>query len=137
MKLTVYYDDQFWVGVVEEQLDNELKAARYIFGPEPHDSEILWFVNHKMTELLANTRSLKCSEKPGAGKRINPKRLARQVAKEIQHKGITTASQEAIQADLESRKKEKQTLSKWQREEISRRKREIAVRKAKEKHKGR
>jgi hypothetical protein len=40
MKLTIYHDGQYWVGVVEEQDQGKLKAARYIFGTEPKDEEI-------------------------------------------------------------------------------------------------
>ncbi len=39
MKLTVYHDGQFWVGVVEEVVNGKLKAGRYLFGSEPKDQE--------------------------------------------------------------------------------------------------
>jgi hypothetical protein len=55
MKLSVFHDGRFWVGVVEEQDDTGLKAARQIFGSEPKDTEILEFVNHRMMALLERT----------------------------------------------------------------------------------
>lgn len=32
MKLTVYYDGQFWVGVIEVVNDGKLRAIRHLFG---------------------------------------------------------------------------------------------------------
>lgn len=135
MKLTIYFDDQFWVGVVEEASDSGLKAVKHIFGPEPHDSEVLWFINHTMVNLFLTSNPLACDAlpKPMAS---NPKRLARQVAKEMRLKGISTFSQEAIKEDLKSRKIERQLQAKTQHEELNRKKRQIAVLKAKAKHRG-
>lgn len=135
MKLTVYYDNKFWVGVVEEIIDCKLTAARHVFGPEPHDSDVLWFVNHIMMDLLASSKPLTCVARPKI-KLANPKRLARQVAKEIQSKGISTYSQEAIKENLKSRKVESHIKSKFQRDELAEKKREIATLKAKAKHRG-
>lgn len=41
MILTVYYDGQFWVGVIEIQENGRLKAYHYVFGTEPSDTELL------------------------------------------------------------------------------------------------
>jgi hypothetical protein len=135
MKLTVYYDDQFWVGVVEEIVDSKLKVARHVFGSEPHDIDVLWFVNNVMLNLLSSSKPLACDARPKI-KSSNPKRLARQVAKEMQSKGISTYSQEAIKENLKSRKVERHIQSKLQREELAEKKREIATLKAKAKHRG-
>lgn len=135
MKLTIYFADQFWAGVIEEVNDSQLKAVKHIFGPEPHDSEVLWFVNHAMLDLFLAAKPLTCSalSKPKAA---NPKRLARQVAKEMSRKGISTFSQEAIKENLKTRKLEKTVLSKSRREELEKKKRQLAILKAKAKHRG-
>jgi hypothetical protein len=44
MQLTVFFDGQFWVGVIEQHDDAGLKVARYLFGPEPTDTEVFAFV---------------------------------------------------------------------------------------------
>ena len=136
MKLTIYHDGQYWVGVVEVVGDGKLKAGRFLFGAEPNDSEILDFVNHfilKITDGLCQGVT--------AGKhhraKVNPKRLARQVSREVQYNGISTRAQEAIKLEYEIRKKEKHVLSRQHREAEKERKREIARRKAKDKHRGR
>lgn len=36
----VYFDDPFWIGVVERITDDRLSAARIIFGQEPRDYEV-------------------------------------------------------------------------------------------------
>lgn len=135
MKLTVYFDDQFWVGFLEEVVDSKLKAVRYIFGSEPHDSDVLWFVNQLMMNLLATSKPLTCEARPKA-QSVNPKRLVRQVAKEMQSKGVSTFSQEAIKENLKSHKMERQIQSKLQRDEFAKKKRQIATLKAKAKHRG-
>lgn len=136
MKLTIYFDGQFWVGVAEKEEGTCVKAARHVFGGEPHDADLFRFVNHEMLYLLEKAKPESSSFRPSEHS-ANPKRLARQAAKEMQAKGISTASQEAIKADLEARKREQKTESKQRREETAERKRQIATLKAKAKHKGR
>jgi hypothetical protein len=136
MKLTVYYDGQFWVGVVEEVHEEKLKAGRYVFGSEPNDTEILEFIQKQILD-LTNRLSKEVNVKTPTERRVNPKRLARQVANEMKRKGISSHAQEALKLEYEKRKKEKQTFSRQQREEMKERKREIKLQKAKKKHRGR
>ncbi|MCW5848855.1 MAG: DUF2992 family protein [Anaerolineae bacterium] len=37
--LTVYFEDPWWVAVVEMEADGELRVARQVFGSEPSNSE--------------------------------------------------------------------------------------------------
>lgn len=53
MKLTIYYDGQFWVGVVEVVDNGKLRAFRHLFGKEPRDSEVLEFVHNQLLNMLA------------------------------------------------------------------------------------
>lgn len=39
MKLTIYYNGQFWVGVIEVVKNGKLKASQHLFGKETKDSE--------------------------------------------------------------------------------------------------
>lgn len=52
MKLTIYYDGQFWVGVVEVVDNGKLRAFRHLFGKEPRDSEVLEFVHNQLLNML-------------------------------------------------------------------------------------
>lgn len=43
-KLTVFFDEPFWVGVFERIEDGKLSVCRVTFGAEPKDYEIYEFV---------------------------------------------------------------------------------------------
>ncbi|MFD1177631.1 YjdF family protein [Paenibacillus puldeungensis] len=135
MKLTVYHDGQFWVGVIEDQDKGKLKAARYVFGKEPQDEEILQFIGKEMGNLLSGL-SQEIAVKFSETKRVSPKRLARQAAQEVKQKGASTYAQEALKLEYEQCKLERQTYSKQQREAAKERLRELKVQKAKAKHRG-
>jgi cell division septum initiation protein DivIVA len=136
MKLTVFFDGQFWVGVVEEFVQDKVKAGKFLFGAEPKDQEILEFVQNELDRLTDRLSQSVETGRPIQERRINPKRLARQAVREVGQKGISSYAQEALKLEYEKRKKEKQVYSRQQREEMKDRKREIKVQKAKAKHRG-
>lgn len=136
MKLTVYHDGQFWVGVVEDVSGERLKACRFLFGAEPHDAEVLDFVRMRMNDLLERTTQT-VDRGTAETKRINPKRLARLAAAEMQQRGVSSYADEALKQELAHRHKTAVQLSRLEREAGKKRKRDIAVQKAKAKHRGR
>jgi len=136
VKLTVFYDGQFWVGVVEEIVNGKLKAGRHLFGSEPKDQEVFAFVNTKLLDFMKGL-SEQLSVENRQPRKMNPKRLARQAAREMRANGVSTFAQAALRLEYEKRKKEKQTLCRARREERKEYKREIKRKKAKEKHRGR
>ncbi|WP_027409938.1 YjdF family protein [Anoxybacteroides tepidamans] len=136
MKLTVFYDGQFWIGVVEQREKEELRAVRYVFGSEPKLEEVLTFVNGPMLSLLEKSRATTLV--PHAEQKTkNPKRLQREAAKEMKQRPLSTYAQTAIQLELEHRKKERKVLRKEQREALMQRKWELKRLKAKARHRGR
>jgi hypothetical protein len=68
VKLTIYYDDQFWVGVFEEVCDAKSRACRYVFGPEQENIEILELVNRKMLSLIAKSSQFVSTEESMASR---------------------------------------------------------------------
>lgn len=135
MKLTVYYDGQFWVGVAEETSDGRIKAIKHIFGAEPQDEEVLIFVNQYLLKLFKKAVSgVPISD--FSNRRINPKRLAREVAREVKSVGISTYAQQAIQMEYGERKKIRQIASKEEKELAKERKWQLKQKKAKAKHRG-
>ncbi|WP_152391686.1 YjdF family protein [Paenibacillus guangzhouensis] len=136
MKLTVFYDGQYWVGVVEESTEGKLRAGRLIFGAEPKDQEIIQFIYTKLLHFMDGL-SEEVELRNQFTRKMNPKRLARMAAREVNANGVSTFAQAAIQLEYEKRKKEKQTLTRERREEMKVYKRDIKVQKAKEKHRGR
>ncbi|KOO44211.1 YjdF family protein [Priestia koreensis] len=135
MMLTIYFEKTFWVGVVEFEESDCLKAVRYVFGSEPKDEEILTFIHTKLPTLIQTVHS-SVSPFAKAKKCVNPKRLARQAANATKQTGISTKAQAALKEDLECRKILRKKVSRKQREEETARKRSLKVVKRKKKHRG-
>ncbi|WP_166241534.1 YjdF family protein [Paenibacillus turpanensis] len=135
MKLTVHYDGQYWVGIVESVNGTRLRACKHIFGSEPLDGEVMEFIQFRMLPLL-ETVTREASVQPLAERKVNPKRLARQVAKELKASGVSTYAQEAMKLELDARKRERKQISREERLALQERKWLLRKQKAKEKHKG-
>ncbi|WP_339995522.1 YjdF family protein [Priestia aryabhattai] len=136
MSLTIYHDGQFWIGIIEVVEGGKLKAFRYVFGAEPKDTEILDFIHHKLLNLINQSIHSGLDAKIKSNKKVNPKRLQRQVAKEINKVGISTKAQEAMKQEYEEKKKSRKKKSKQYREELKEQKYLMKKLKAKAKHKG-
>jgi len=67
----------------------------------------------------------------------NPKRVQREVRKQIQNTGIGTKSQQALKLQQEQLKIERRTVSREKREAEKQRQFELKQQKRKEKHRGR
>jgi hypothetical protein len=136
VKLTVFYEEPFWVGIIELVEDGVVRAGRHVFGGEPSSEEILEFIRYRLMDVV---EGLSCGVLTGKLKVLirNPKRRAREAAKESRGRGSGTFSQQAVQLELEKRKLESVQRSKAYREELAQRKRDIARQKAKDKHRGR
>lgn len=132
-KLTIYFDDPFWVGVFERIDFGLLETSRVVFGVEPKDYEVYAFV-------LENYYKLKFSRainvEINSEKYINPKRLQRRIRKETSATGVGTKAQQVIKLEHESRKLENKKASKEKNEELERLKFEKRQEKKKEKKKG-
>ncbi|MFP7737109.1 YjdF family protein [Priestia aryabhattai] len=136
MSLTIYYDGQFWVGIIEVVEDGKLRAFRYVFGAEPKDTEILDFIYYKLLNIINQSVHSGLDVKGKSDKKINPKRLQRQVAKQINKVGVSTKAQEAIKQEYEEKKKSKKKRAKQYREELKEQKYLMKKQKAKAKQKG-
>ncbi len=137
MQLTIFFDGQFWVGVVEQHDDDGLKVARYLFGSEPSDAEVFAFVQRAIPAILEGARVAPPAEAvAGLPPAINPKRRKREAAAAVQQRGISTYAQEMLKRDLEARKRESQSASRQRQEEARAYKRLLKVQKAREKHRG-
>ena len=132
-KLTVYFEDPFWVGVFERIENGKLSVCKVTFGAEPKDSDVWEFV-------LKNYYRLRFSPSVDVAVKTetaNPKRLQREARKQTALSGIGTKSQQALQLQREESKLERKTLSREQREAEKQRQFELKQQKRKEKHRGR
>lgn len=132
VKLTVYFDDPFWVGVFERVGDGTLSVSKVTFGAEPKDYDVLDFVFRHYYELKFSS-AVKAEQKQTAD---NPKRRQRNAKKQLQKVGIGTKSQQALAAQREEQKTERKKVSKEQKEAEQQRRFKIKQQKRKEKHKG-
>ena len=131
-KLTVYFEEPFWVGVFERITDGKLSVCKVKFGAEPKDYDVLDFV-------LRHYHDLKFSPAVEAGEKQtadNPKRRQRNARKQLQNTGIGTKSQQALQLQREEMKTERRLVSREQREAQKQLQFEQRQKKRKEKHKG-
>lgn len=131
-KLTVFFDDPFWVGVFERIEENKLSVCRVVFGAEPKDYEVYDFI-------LKNYSNLKYSssiEVEVKKENANPKRLQREARKQGKQVGIGTKSQLSLQQQREEMKLERKTKIRQRRELEKQRKFELKQEKRKQKHRG-
>ena len=131
-KLTVYFDEPFWVGVFERIEDGKLSAAKVTFGTEPKDYEVYEFV-------LKHYYSLQFS--PAVATVVkevkrNPKRMQRDVKKQLQDTGIGTKSQQALKLQQEQNKQSRKVKSREQKLSEAERLFELKQQKKKERHRG-
>lgn len=133
-KLTVFFDEPYWVGVYERQSKGKLEVSKVIFGPEPKDYEIYdYFVNH-YNELLFSPPVGIFGEKD---KKINPKRMQRAINRQLSQNGIGTKAQQALKLQQEQSKLQRKIYRRQKSEEEKQRQFELKQEKKKEKHKGR
>lgn len=131
-KLTVYFEEPFWVGIFERIEDGKLSVAKVTFGAEPKDYEVQEYVQKYYF-------SLKFSPAVDAvAKDIkrNPKRMQREAKKQMQEIGIGTKSQRALKLQQEQNKQERKLRSQEKKEAEKLRMFELKQQKKREKHKG-
>lgn len=132
IKLTVFFEEAFWVGIFERVHEEKYEISKVVFGSEPKDYEVYEFI-------LKNFYKLRFSNpifNEVKGKKINPKRLQREIKKETESKGIGTKAQLAMKLQYETSKTERKKVSKEQKEEEKNRQFELRQQKKLMKHKG-
>ena len=133
-RLTVYFDDPFWIGVYERISEGELEVCKITFGAEPKDYEVYeYFLNN--FNRLSFSPTVKAEIKNEI--KINPKRMQRKINKQLETQGVGTKSQQALKLQQEAEKAKHKKDSKLRREDEEQYKFELRQQKQKEKHRGR
>ena len=123
-KLTVYFEEPFWVGVFERIEDGKLSVAKVTFGAEPKDYEVQEYIQKYYFSLKFSP----AVETVVKDIKRNPKRMQREAKKQTMETGIGTKSQQALQMQREENKLKK--------EAEEQRMFELKQQKKREKHKG-
>lgn len=135
IKLTVLFNEPFWIGVFEVYENKGYKVCKVTFGAEPKDEEIHQFIlkefkNLKFSSIISNL------DKKLFIKRENPKRLQRKVRKETKNEGVGTKAQIALKKQYEESKLINKRINKERKNKMEERKFQLKQIKKKEKHKG-
>jgi hypothetical protein len=132
-RLTVFFEEPFWVGICEREFEGRYEACKITFGAEPKDYEIYDFIlkNYNRLRFSPSLEASSMSER-----RINPKRMQRDIEKHLQDNGVGTKAQQALKLQQEQVKSERKSRSREQREAEKERQFELRQEKRKEKHRG-
>ena len=131
-KLTVYFEEPFWVGVFECIENGRLTVAKVTFGAEPKDYEIQEYIQRYYFSLKFSPAVDTVVKEA----KRNPKRIQREAKKQMQETGIGTKSQQALKLQQEQNKQERKVRSREKREADQLRMFEQKQQKKREKHKG-
>ena len=131
-KLTVYYEEPFWVGIFERIENSKLSVAKVTFGAEPKDYEVQEYIQ----KYYASLKFSPAVDTVVRDIKRNPKRMQREAKRQMQETGIGTKSQQALKLQQEQYKQERKIKSKEKKEAEELRKFEMKQQKKREKHKG-
>lgn len=131
---TILFEDPFWIGLYERVRDGTYEVCKITFGAEPKDYEVYSFLLQNWNKLRF---TLPIKKEKIEKRKINPKRLQRQISSQLEDRGMGTKAQQVLQLQREQNKAAKRIKTKEQKE--IERKQQYALRqeKKKAKHKGR
>ncbi|VIG00319.1 Protein of uncharacterised function (DUF2992) [Clostridioides difficile] len=132
-KLTVLFEEPFWIGIFERQDDKKYEVCRVVFGAEPKEVEVYEFILERFFSLDFGSIKL---EKNVTKYKIGYKRMQRKVKKEQEKESIGTKAQNALKLQYEERKQDRKNLAKARKEEEKERLFNLKQEKRKAKHKG-
>ena len=131
-KLTVYFEEPFWVGVFERIEDGKLSVAKVTFGAEPKDYEVQEYIQKYYFSLKFSPTV----DTVVKDIKRNPKRMQREAKKQMQETGIGTKSQQALKLQQEQNNQECKERNRKKKEAEEQRMFELKQQKKREKHKG-
>ena len=111
-KLTVYFEEPFWVGVFERIEDDKLSVAKVTFGAEPKDYEVQEYIRKYYSSLKFSP----AVETVVKDIKRNPKRIQREAKKQMLETGIGTKSQQALKLQQEQNEQERKKRSRKKKE---------------------
>ena len=134
IKLTIYFEEPFWVGIFERSIDEKFSVCKVVFGAEPKDNEIFGLVLNRYSKLKYSPEIL---YEKAFKEKVNPKRVQRDVKKQLNNKGVSTKSQQALKLQQEQNKTIRKIKTKEQKGLEKEKMYSLRQQKKREKHKGR
>lgn len=136
IKATIFFEKRYWVGTFERTEKEGYAVARHIFGAEPSDPEVHEFV-------LSHYQELQFGELKDVEiqiQRMNPKRVQREVRREMKKIKETTKpstfAQDYMKEEIEKKKKLKKEVSSAEKQARKEEQFALKQQKKKEKHQG-
>lgn len=112
-RLTVLFEDPFWIGIYERTRNGQYEVCKITFGAEPKDYEVHTFYLENYDRF---TFSPALSAETPAPQRVSPKRLQQQARQSTSEHGIGTKAQQALKMQQEAGKLQRRQRSRAQRE---------------------
>lgn len=131
-RLTVFFEDPFWVGVFERIDDGRLSVCKVTFGAEPKDCEVLDFIQREYLKLKFSPAVASAAKDLS----VNPKRRKREAKRQLADRGIGTKAQQALKMQQEQNKLARKSKSKAQKLAEQERRFALKQQKKHEKHRG-
>lgn len=130
---TVYFENPFWVGILESENEGSLIVARHVFGREPTNAELLHFMLYQYADMPRHKG--KTGVGGSRGMHVNPKRAQRE-ARHEQSRQVSTKAQAALSNAIEDRKVEHAIIAREERRALDEYRFEIRSEKRKRRHAG-
>lgn len=133
-KLTVFFQEPFWVGLYERWTEGLLQVCKITFGAEPKDYQVYEFLLNHWDGLRF---SPPVAEEKEEAPRKNPKRVRREIQRQLAGLPTSTRSQQALSLQRETAKEQRRQRSHQGRETQRQERFALRQKKRKEKHRGR
>ena len=131
---TILFEDPFWIGLYERVGNGTYEVCKITFGAEPKDYEVYSFLLQNWNKLRF---TLPIKTEKIEKRKINPKRLQRQISSQLEDRGMGTKAQQVLQLQRDQNKAAKRIKTKEQKEIERRQQYALRQEKKKAKHKGR
>jgi hypothetical protein len=132
-KCTIFFEDPFWVAVFERADGEGYSTARYVFGAEPGQAELLEFAKQHFQALIFS-QPLKLQIP--LEKTESYKNRQHRVHRETAQVGIGTKAQQAIQTERERQAAESQACNNAKRSLSETEKRKLKMEQKLQKRRG-
>lgn len=130
--LKVYYEDSFWIGIIERRSDGLLEVYRMTFTSEPKEPEIYELVQHMKSVKFSPAVEDELKQHSGSFKhRLKESR------REMKAEGIGTKSQQAMKLKQQQENAERKSTKRALKDEYTKTKYQAKCEKRKKKQRGR